>query len=111
MVEPSATHTQTIILLHGLGSNGEEFGKELLDSGVDSFNRKLAEVFPNTRFVFPTAKRRRGSAFGRSMITQWFDIVRLDDPSYRQESQLQGLAESASEIMAIIESELEHVSP
>jgi predicted esterase len=43
------------------------------------------------------------------MITQWFDIVKLDEPSYRQESQLQGLAESAAEVMTVITNELEHV--
>jgi predicted esterase len=62
VAEPTTEHTHTIILLHGLGSNGEKLGKEFLDTGVDSSGRKLTELFPNVRFVFPTAKRRRASA-------------------------------------------------
>lgn len=111
VVEPSARHTHTILLLHGLGSNGEKFGSELLDTGVVSSGHKLTELLPYVRFVFPTSKRRRSSAFSRSMLTQWFDIARLEDPFYRQECQLQGLAESAIEIMAIIEDELRRVPP
>lgn len=110
-VEPSAPHTHTILLLHGLGSNGESFGAELLDTGVTSSGQKLIEMLPYVRFVFPTAKRRRSSAFGRSMLTQWFDIARLEEPSYRQDSQLQGLAESAAEVVAIIQDELRRVPP
>ncbi|KAJ2967095.1 hypothetical protein NQ176_g9835 [Zarea fungicola] len=111
VVEPSAAHTHTILLHHGLGPNGEKFGSELLDTGVASSGHKLAELLPHVRFVFPTAKRRRSSAFGRSILTQWFDIARLEEPSYRQECQLQGLAESATEIMVIMGDELRRVPP
>ena len=109
VVEPTTQHTHTIILLHGLGSNGEKFGKELLDTAVVSSGGKLTQLLPYVRFVFPTAKRRRSTAFGRSMLTQWFDICLLEKPSYRQESQLQGLVESGSEIMAVVASELQRV--
>ncbi|OAQ60381.1 acyl-protein thioesterase [Pochonia chlamydosporia 170] len=111
IVNPTAPHTYTLILLHGLGSNGEKFGAELLQTGVSSSGHKLTALFPGARFVFPTSKRRRSSAFGRSVLTQWFDIARLEDPSYRQERQLQGLAESAQEIMDILANELKKVPP
>ncbi|KAJ6784643.1 hypothetical protein PWT90_04499 [Aphanocladium album] len=75
VVEPTAAHTHTIILLHGLGSTGEKFGSELLDTGISSSGHKLTELLPYVRFVFPTSKRRRSKAFGRSMLTQWFDII------------------------------------
>ncbi|KAH6973663.1 acyl-protein thioesterase [Ilyonectria sp. MPI-CAGE-AT-0026] len=109
VVEPQAPHTHTLILLHGLGSNGEKFGTELLDTGVTSSGCKLTELLPGARFVFPTSKRRRSSTFRRSMLTQWFDIARLPDPSYRKEIQLDGLAESAVEILAILDDELKRV--
>jgi predicted esterase len=113
IVEPQEphTHTHTFILFHGLGSNGEKFGTELLDTGVTSSGHKLIELFPGARFVFPTSKRRRSTAFGRSMLTQWFDIVRLEDPSYRKERQLDGLTESAREIRGIIATELQSIKP
>ena len=111
VVEPRAPHSHTLILLHGLGSNGTKFGTELLETGLTSSGQKLTELLPGARFVFPTSKRRRSTAFGRSMLTQWFDIVRLADPSYRKERQLDGLAESAREILEIIAAELQKVQP
>ncbi|KAI0408361.1 phospholipase/carboxylesterase [Xylaria palmicola] len=111
VVEPTTAHTHTIILLHGLSSNGEKFGKELLETGTTGDGQTLPALLPGARFVFPTARRRRSSAFGRKRLTQWFDIARLADPSYRQEAQIQGLAESAAEIGAILRRETTRVPP
>lgn len=111
VVEPRGPHSHTLILLHGLGSNGEKFGTELLDTGLTSSGHKLPDLLPGAHFVFPTSKRRRSTAFGRSMLTQWFDIARLTDPLYRKERQLDGLAESAREILDIMATELQKVQP
>ncbi|KAI1091599.1 alpha/beta-hydrolase [Rostrohypoxylon terebratum] len=111
IVEPSTAHTHTIILLHGLSSNGEKFGKELLETGITSRNRTLAQSLPGTRFVFPTARRRRSTAFNRAVLTQWYDIARLPDPEYRKQTQLKGLAESAAELETLIREETAKVSP
>lgn len=107
IVEPRTKHSHTIILLHGLSSNGQKFGKELLETGKTSAGKTLPDLLPGARFIFPTAKRRRSSAFGRKRLTQWFDIARLPDPSYRKETQLQGLAESAVEIRELLRQEIE----
>ncbi|KAI1397196.1 acyl-protein thioesterase [Hypoxylon fuscum] len=109
VVEPTSHHTHTFILLHGLGSNGHKFGEELLETGVCSNGKKLPELFPGARLIFPTAKRRRSSAFKRSMLTQWFDIASLETPYHRQEKQLAGLAESAQEILSLVQKESEKV--
>lgn len=45
------------------------------------------------------------------MLTQWFDLCRTQDPAYLPDRQLQGLAESASEILAVIRDELSRVPP
>ncbi|RYO82996.1 hypothetical protein DL766_005551 [Monosporascus sp. MC13-8B] len=111
IVEPTATHSHTIILLHGLGSNGEKFGRELLETGTTSGGRTLPQLLPSARFIFPTSKRRRSSAFKRALITQWFDIARLPDPAYRQETQLQGLAESVVELSELLRVEMVSISP
>ncbi|KAI0973170.1 acyl-protein thioesterase [Xylaria arbuscula] len=108
-VEPTETHKHTIIFLHGLGSNGEKFGQEFLSTGRTSSGLTLSALLPSTRFIFPTAKWRRSSAFGRKKLTAWSDVARLDDPSYRQETQLQGLAESAAAIRALLFEEVAHV--
>ncbi|KAF2973013.1 hypothetical protein GQX73_g528 [Xylaria multiplex] len=107
IVEPRSKHSHTIILLHGLSSNGEKFGREFLETGKTSAGRTLLDLLPGARFIFPTAKRRRSSAFGRRKLTQWFDIARLQDPSYGKQTQLQGLAESAVEIRELIRREME----
>ena len=107
VVEPSSLHTQTFLLLHGLGSNGEKFGKELLETGITSGGKSLLQEYPGAKFIFPTSKRRRSSAFGRAMLTQWFDIASLDDPSLRSHTQIQGLEESYKEIMEILNEEIQ----
>lgn len=107
VVEPTSAHTHSLILLHGLGSNGEKFGREFLETGRTSGGLTLAQFLPSGRFIFPTSRRRRSTAFGRSMLTQWFDIAHLQDPSHRKELQLQGLGESAREILDILRHEHE----
>jgi len=111
VVQPSHKHTQTFILLHGLGSNGEKFGIEFLETCINSHAQKLTEVFPGARFIFPTAKKRRSSAFGRVAINQWFDIASLDDPSFKRETQYDGLADSTEHLLKIIKAELELIQP
>ncbi|KAH9998887.1 acyl-protein thioesterase [Xylariaceae sp. FL0662B] len=111
IVEPTSHHTHSFILLHGLGSNGHKFGQELLETGICSDGRKLNEIFRGARFIFPTAKRRRSSAFNRTKLTQWFDIASLDDVAYRQNTQLEGLAESAREILDLIRDEAQKIPP
>lgn len=105
-LEPTAPHTHTILLLHGLGSTGQTFGTELLSTGLTKSGYSLTTLFPYARFVFPTSKPRRSSAFARSVLTQWFDITRLQEPSYAQERQLKGLEESAGEILEVLKNEL-----
>ncbi|KAM0323032.1 hypothetical protein ACHAQA_009131 [Verticillium albo-atrum] len=107
VVEPTSAHTHSVIFLHGLGSNGEKFGRELLDTGRTSSGLTLPQLLPGARFIFPTSRRRRSTAFGRSMLTQWFDIACLHDPAHRKELQLQGLAESAREVLELLEQEQE----
>jgi len=109
IVEPTQKHTCTFILLHGLGSTGEKFGIELLDTGRSSEGRKLTEIFPSARFIFPTAKRRRSSAFNRALITQWFDIASLDDHYHKRECQVEGLSDSAVYLFDILKKEIEAV--
>jgi predicted esterase len=105
IIEPSSHHTHSLIFLHGIGSNGEKFGKELIETGICGSGKRLTEIFPGARFIFPTSKRRRSSAFNRAMLTQWFDIASLDDPSYRNNTQVHGLQESYREVLQLVNQE------
>ncbi|SPJ87828.1 related to lysophospholipase [Fusarium torulosum] len=110
IIEPSKPHTHSVILLHGLGSNGEKFGRELIETGLCSDGKSLLDLVPGARFIFPTSKRRRSSAFKRAMLTQWFDIASLEDPSYRSHTQYEGLEQSSREIFQLISEERAKVS-
>ncbi|KAH7270840.1 Alpha/Beta hydrolase protein [Fusarium redolens] len=82
IVEPQFQHIHTFILLHGLSSNGEKFGAELLESDIISSVNTLTALFPGARFAFPTSKLQR---------------------------QIDGLVESAAETRKIIENQLKDV--
>ncbi|QPC71109.1 hypothetical protein HYE68_001861 [Fusarium pseudograminearum] len=109
IVEPTGPHTHSLILLHGLGSNANKFGRGLIETGIASNGKSLPELLPGARFIFPTSKTRRSSTFRRAKLTQWFDIASLDDPSYRNETQLKGMEESSREIFQLINQERERV--
>ncbi|CAI6341207.1 unnamed protein product [Periconia digitata] len=107
IIEPSSPpHTTTFILLHGLGSNGEKFGRELLDTGISSDGHSLRTAYPSARFIYPTAKTRRVTALKRSRVPAWFDMYSLGDRLYREDVQIEGLVESSEYIRVLIEREL-----
>ncbi|KFY34895.1 hypothetical protein V494_06387 [Pseudogymnoascus sp. VKM F-4513 (FW-928)] len=109
IVLPTSTHTHTLILLHGLGNNGEKFGTELLETGISSKGLTFVTAFPGTKFIFPNARKRRSSAFRRAVINQWFDIASVEDPAHRRDTQVEGLGESAEHVRSIIAAELETI--
>ncbi|KAF8242698.1 alpha/beta-hydrolase, partial [Wilcoxina mikolae CBS 423.85] len=101
IILPTQPHSHTILLLHGLSSNGAKFGHEFLSTS------SFQTLFPSTKFIFPTAKKRRSTAIKRIPINQWFDIASLPDPSHREELQLDGVRESAEFIHALIATEVQ----
>ncbi|KAL4960998.1 Alpha/Beta hydrolase protein [Aspergillus stella-maris] len=92
-------HTHTIILLHGRGSNSERFGQEFLAS------TGIARRLPTTKFIFPTASKRRSTVLKRTPINQWFDNYSLEDPNTRTELQLDGLKETGAFLRKLVEEE------
>lgn len=101
IVLPSNTHTHSVILLHGRGSNAARFGLELLESKTSS-GKTLQELFTSVKFIFPTAKKRRSTILKRVPINQWFDNYSLEDPTERQDLQYEGLQETAEFIGRIV---------
>lgn len=110
IVEPTSRHTYSLILLHGLGSNGHKFGSELIQSATCSNGNKLTDILPGARFIFPTSRRRRSSAFNRAILNQWFDMEALGESANGSERQLRGLGESYKEILELLSQEVEKVS-
>lgn len=95
----SSEHTHTFITLHGRGSNGEKFGRELLDSA------NLPARVPTVKFIFPTASKRRSTVLKRIPINQWFDNYSLEDPNQRTDLQIDGLMETATFLRELIDAE------
>jgi predicted esterase len=110
VLDPKLEHKQTFILLHGLGCNGEDFGSAFLQTSIGDFGQCLPKIFPHARFIFPTAKFRRSTAFNRSLITQWFDIAKLSDSEYKKQTQIEGLVDSADFLYDIIKHEIATIS-
>ncbi len=108
IVEPTSPHTNTAILLHGLGSNGRAFGPFFLTASVTSIDkdspssRPLDVLYPSMRWVFPSASLRRSTRFNRHKLFSWFDIFSIQDPSLREETQIEGLVQSSQYLRGLI---------
>lgn len=109
VIPATSSHTQTLILLHGRGGEGKGFGLELLESKTAA-GETLQQVFPNVKWIFPTAKKRRAKWYNRAVINQWFDNVPVD---FQDEGevmtreavkwQLEGLRETAEFLKPIVD--------
>lgn len=109
IITPLSTHTSTLILLHGRGSSGPNFGAELLKASTSQIYdcQTSPSLFPNTKFIFPTAKKRRARAFNQAVINQWFDIWEIgdEDTEEREQVQVEGLRETGEFIRGLVEEE------
>lgn len=95
-VETAAAPRSSIIILHGLGADGNDFvpfAQEL----------DLAGVGP-ARFVFPHAPTRPVTINGGYVMRAWYDILGSDLAQREDEA---GLRESQKEVAALIDRERE----
>ncbi|KAL2006733.1 hypothetical protein VTN00DRAFT_9401 [Thermoascus crustaceus] len=110
----SLSHTSTVILLHGRGSNGPELASELAESRTSS-GRTLFEHFPSCRWVFPSARPRWSEEFCEE-LGEWFDPVLLEEEGRDQGSEQgqgqdrdrarrAGLKESVEHVLRVVEDE------
>ncbi|PGH14456.1 hypothetical protein AJ80_05901 [Polytolypa hystricis UAMH7299] len=106
IISPHNDHTHTLILLHGRGQDGLNFGSELITTQLTHEPHTLPQRFPGLKFIFPNAKLRPSSAHNGSHLPQWFDIKTLDPPWEGRCSQREGLRESIAYITGIIEDEI-----
>lgn len=101
----SGRHKQTFILLHGRGSNAAEFGPGLLYTPIPEFGT-LRITFPDAKFIFPTASKRRARIYKRIPVNQWFDNWSLEAPEKWEESQHDGLRETSEYIHRLVRGEV-----
>ncbi|ERF74000.1 hypothetical protein EPUS_03814 [Endocarpon pusillum Z07020] len=104
----SGVHQQSFIILHGRGSDALTFGAVLLETPIPGYGN-LASAFPNAKFIFPTASKRRARIYKRSLINQWFDNWSLATPEQYEELQNDGLRETSKYIHGLVKAEVEKV--
>ncbi|KAB8345941.1 hypothetical protein FH972_022993 [Carpinus fangiana] len=107
----SRSHKQTFIILHGRGDNGPSFGPALLALEVAGHGhlQTLPDIFPEAKFIFPTAPSRRVAATNRIVLKQWFDIWSLKDPYSKEWVQSEGLRETTAYIHELVKEETKFV--
>ena len=103
-------HIQSFIVLHGRGSNATYFGPVLLQTQIPGVGF-LQDAYPNAKFIFPTASKRRAKLFNRTPINQWFDNWSPPTTTEHQEIQFDGLRESSTYIHSLLHAEIAAVGP
>ena len=95
-IEPHGTPiTQTIIWLHGLGADGNDF--------VPISNELDLENSQSTRFIFPTAPTIPVTINNNAQCAAWYDIKSLDKDA---EIDIKGIEASMDAVYALIEQEI-----
>ena len=106
VIPPSQVHTCTIIVLHGLTTDGIRFGADFLKTALDSDKRTLPQAFPHAKFVFPSGSPRRCTAFDGKMTHAWFDISSIADRTIGESKQIEGLQENTEYLSKLIRAEI-----
>lgn len=104
VVQPQTEHSQTIVLLHGRGSTGEEFADELFTSNLSS-DSSIRDEFPGCRWVFPSSKELWSSTFQEDMPA-WFEAPSLTDTTAGQDLQVPGIRDSVAYVCGILDDEI-----
>jgi len=102
----------TVILLHGRDSDCREFDDEFFESEASepaNQPRTLLDLFPTTRWVFPTAEPLHSERFDTTM-SQWFDMWSVENPEERADLQQDGIRDSIASIFSVVQNEEKLVS-
>jgi len=96
-LNPAAAPKSTVIVLHGLGADGNDFVPVAQEFDLES-------VGP-VRFIFPHGPTRPVTINGGYVMRAWYDILGLDMHERREDEE--GLRESQRLVEALIEREKE----
>lgn len=96
VINPTSTHTHTIIWLHGLGADGHDFEPIVPEL-------QLPESL-GVKFIFPNAPMRPITINNGYVMRGWYDILRMDLIKDQDET---GIMDSVSAIKAIIQAEID----
>ncbi|KAK6333682.1 hypothetical protein TWF730_003866 [Orbilia blumenaviensis] len=113
-------HQSTVIFLHGRGDTGSNVAPFLLYTPINSehseASRRNSEItfrhlLPHTKFVFPTALKRRIGKLPQGGFNQWFDMDSLIITDYYDDGQIEGVKESTDYIHQLIQAEVDSGIP
>ena len=99
-INPSTTPDACVIWLHGLGDSGHGFAPIVPEL-------KLPESMA-VKFLFPHAPERPVTINGGMRMRAWYDIKSLD---FESRADLEGVKESAAQVEALIEAQIESGIP
>lgn len=91
----AATHSFTLIFLHGLGDQGHGWAQSLMF---------LARKFPFLKIVCPHAPKMPVTLNGGMMMPAWYDIMSLNSLSADREDEA-GLRKSSTMLQSLIDKE------
>ncbi|KAL8292673.1 hypothetical protein RQP46_001285 [Phenoliferia psychrophenolica] len=92
---PRGKHTATIIFSHGLAGTAEDWRP---------FANSLIPLFPNVKFVLPTAPRRFVTVVG-DRIHSWFNVKALGSPLPEQED-TEGMLAALKALDGLVQAEV-----
>lgn len=95
-LEPQGVHRGTVVWLHGLGADGNDFVPAVPHLGLGPA--------PGLRFVFPTAPAIPVTINGGMIMPAWYDLRDLDIAS-ADRVDTQGLLDAVERVRALIERE------
>ena len=95
----------TMILLHGRGSSLTQFSGHL-GSPTGPVSEAVQSLFPNVKWIFPSAKNSFSSLFEME-LREWFDIWSLANVDAQWQCQLHDLGHSIRHARELIEKEVE----
>ncbi|KAF5121145.1 Acyl-protein thioesterase 1 [Metarhizium anisopliae] len=93
-----------MVMLHGRGSNGQEFAQEFFSSHL-SDNVFLKQKLSGLRWVFPSSQKLWSTAF-QELIPAWFEAHSLTDITARQDLQIGGINDSVKYLQGLLENEI-----
>lgn len=91
-IETAPNPTHSVIWLHGLGADGNDFASILPEL--------VSPQWPALRFVFPHAPTRPVTVYGGMPMRAWYDIAGVDLVSRQDEAGMRASIASVDELIA-----------
>jgi phospholipase/carboxylesterase len=102
VIEAPGAHTATVIWLHGLGADGNDFVPAVPYLGLPGGH--------GVRFVFPTAEAIPVTINGGMVMPAWYDIRHMDLDA-RDRNDAAGLLRSVEQVRMLVDAEVAAGTP